>query len=86
MLYSIMDVWGHKSWSVIMQPAGANPLMAYLLHPLIMMVGNLIHVPVGFYKSSNLPLWINILGCLVMALAVVGLAGLITRLGFRLKA
>jgi len=86
LLYSIMDVWGVKSWSVVLQPAGTNPLMAYMLHPLILMIAGFIHVPIGFYKDSTLPLWINLLGCLVMALAVVGLTGLITRLGYRMKA
>ncbi|MCP4455441.1 MAG: hypothetical protein GY809_28610 [Planctomycetes bacterium] len=45
-----------------------------------------IHVPIGFYRDAALPLWIDILGCLVMALAVVGLTGLITHLGYRMKA
>jgi hypothetical protein len=70
----------------MLRPAGANPLMAYLLHPLILMIAGFIHVPIGFYKNSTLPLWINIFGCLVMALAVVGLTGLIARLGYRMKA
>ena len=51
------------------------------------------HTPAGphqpgltFYKGSALPVWVNILGCLAMAFIVIGLTGLISRLGYRMKA
>jgi heparan-alpha-glucosaminide N-acetyltransferase len=85
-LYWIMDMCGFRGWSRILRPAGANPLTAYLLHPLILMSCGFVHVPLTFYKGSALPVWGNILGCLIMAFAVVGLTGLISRLGYRMKA
>jgi predicted acyltransferase len=35
-LYWIMDVRGVRPWSAIVGPAGANPLMAYILHPFVL--------------------------------------------------
>jgi hypothetical protein len=43
-------------------------------------------IRIGFYKSAELPVFVNILGCLAMAFFVVGLTGLITRLGYRMRA
>ena len=34
-LYYIMDVRRYRRWSLIVQPAGMNPLTAYILHPWI---------------------------------------------------
>ena len=84
-LYWIMDMRGHCAWSRILGPAGANPLTAYLLHPWILMIAGLAHLPITFYKNSALPVCVSILGCLAMALVVVGLTGLISRLGYRMK-
>ncbi len=41
-LYWIMDVRGFRTWSVFVCPAGANPLMAYILHPFVLMVASFI--------------------------------------------
>ena len=32
-LYILMDVRGYRAWSIVVRPAGANPLIAYLFHP-----------------------------------------------------
>lgn len=84
-LYWIMDVRGGRTWSAIVRPAGANPLMAYILHPFVLMVASFVGLPLTFYKRADLPVAVNILGCLTMAFAIVGLTGLIGRLGYRLK-
>jgi heparan-alpha-glucosaminide N-acetyltransferase len=85
-LYWIMDARKHRAWSSIVRPAGANPLMAYLLHPMVFLIADQARVPLGFYKSQSLPVFVNVLGCLVMAVAVVSLTGLISRLGLRMRA
>ncbi|MEN6427726.1 MAG: DUF5009 domain-containing protein [Phycisphaerales bacterium] len=85
-LYWIMDVRGHRAWSVIVRPAGANPLLAYLLHPMLYLIAGIAGVSIDFYKRPDLPLSVNILGCLAMAFVVVGVTGVVTRLGFRVKA
>lgn len=85
-LYWIMDVRGLRTWSVIVRPAGANPLMAYILHPFVFTIASFIGLHLAFYKRPDLPVAVSILGCLAMAFAIVGLSGLIGRLGYRLKA
>jgi hypothetical protein len=85
-LYWLMDVRGFRAWSVIVRPAGVNPLLAYILHPMLFLIAGIAGVQLRFYKSPELPVFVNILGCLAMAFFVVGLTGLITRLGYRMKA
>jgi heparan-alpha-glucosaminide N-acetyltransferase len=84
-LYWLMDVRGYRSWSVVVRPAGINPLLAYILHPMIFLVAGIVGIPLGFYKSHQWPVLVSILGSLTMAFLVVGLTGLITRLGYRMK-
>jgi len=84
-LYWIMDVRGYCRWSRVLRPAGANPLMAYLLHPWVLMLAGLAHLPITFYKYTELPVCASILGCLAMAFGIVALTGLISRLGLRMK-
>ena len=85
-LYWIMDVRKYRAWSIIVRPAGMNPLTAYILHPWILIFAGFLHLSVWFYKSDKLPVFVSILGCLTMAFAIVGLTGLIGRLGYRMKA
>jgi heparan-alpha-glucosaminide N-acetyltransferase len=85
-LYWIMDVRRYRVWSLIVRPAGMNPLTAYILHPWIFMIAGFLHLPIWFYKSSELPVIVAIIGCIMMAFAVVGLTGLIGRLGYRMRA
>jgi len=85
-LYYIMDVRKYRAWSLIVRPAGMNPLTAYILHPWIYMIAGFLHLPIWFYKSSELPVIVTVLGSLAMAFAIVGLTGLIGRLGYRMKA
>ncbi|HUT46574.1 MAG TPA: hypothetical protein VMX36_09830, partial [Sedimentisphaerales bacterium] len=85
-LYYIMDVRRYCAWSVIVRPAGMNPLTAYILHPWVFMIAGFLHLPIWFYKSSGLSVIVAIIGCLTMAFAIVGLTGLIGRLGCRMKA
>jgi len=85
-LYWLMDVRGYRTWSVVVRPAGVNPLLAYILHPMLYLIAGITGIPLWFYKSAELPVAVNILGCLVMAFFVVGVTGLITRLGYRMKA
>ena len=85
-VYRAMDVAGLTRWSSIVQPAGANPLIAYLLHPVL--VGSIslcglsryLH---GYTSSSNA--WLVIIGSAVMSLVVCGITGLIARAGLRVR-
>ena len=85
-LYYIMDVRRYRAWSLAVRPAGMNPLTAYILHPWVYMIAGFLHLPIWFYKSSGLPVIVAIIGCLTMAFAIVGLTGLISRFGYRMRA
>lgn len=86
LLYWLTDLRGHAAWTRLVRPAGANPLLAYLLHPLLYLLAGVAAVPLHFYHDPAWPLWINIGGSLLMALLVVQLTGLLGRTGYRLKA
>jgi len=87
LLYWLMDMRGHRGWSRLFQPAGANPLLAYLLHPflylLVGLAGGRALAVVFFYHG--LPAVAAVIGSLVMAFAVVQATGWIARAGYRLK-
>ena len=85
-LYYIMDVRRYRAWSLIVRPAGMNPLTAYILHPWIVMIAGFLHLPIWFYKSSELPVIVAIIGCLAMAFFIVWLTGLISKFGLRMRA
>lgn len=85
-LYWIMDVRGYRRWSNVVRPAGANPLLAYLLHPPVLAMASILHLPLTFYRHPDMPVVVGVLGSLVMAFFIVGLTGLIGRFGYRLKA
>jgi hypothetical protein len=89
LLYWLLDVRGVRGWSRLVQPAGANPLLAYLLHPffgfLVGLAGERALGIVFFYRDPRLPAVIAVLGSLVMAFAVVQATGWIARAGYRLK-
>jgi len=85
-LYYIMDVSRYRAWSLIVRPAGMNPLTAYILHPWVFMIAGFLHLPIWFYKSGELPVIVSVFGSLAMAFSIVGLTGLIGRLGCHMKA
>jgi heparan-alpha-glucosaminide N-acetyltransferase len=85
-LYLIMDVAGIHGWDIVVRPAGANPLVAYFLHPitvgLISLVGSA--SPLLAYKQAENP-YVVVGGSLGMALFICVLTGLLARLGLRMR-
>ena len=86
LLYLAMDVAGYRAWSIVVRPAGANPLVAYFLHPIVLglvsmagLWGSLLK-----YKGSDDP-WVVVLGSLGMAFFVCAATGLLARLGLRVR-
>lgn len=85
-VYRVMDVAGWNWWAIVARPAGANPLIAYLLHPIV--VGTI--SVLGFsgdllaYKSSP-EVWMVVCGSAGMALAICALTGLIAKAGLRVR-
>ncbi len=85
-LYLIMDVAGFQGWSVVIRPAGANPLLAYFLHPItvwLVGLGGFGSAVLG-YSGSKDP-WVVVGGSAAMALFVCIAAGLLARVGLRVR-
>lgn len=85
-LYLVIDVAGYGGWSLVVRPAGANPLLAYFLHPIILGLVSLSgHWDDWLgYKSSHDPPMV-VAGSLGMALFVCLGTGILGRLGLRLR-
>ncbi len=83
-LHGTMD--GRERWPRLFQPAGANPLLAYLLHPFLYLAAGFLSVPIDFYHNPDWPLAVNVAGSAAMAMLVVQATGALGRLGFRLRA
>jgi predicted acyltransferase len=86
LLYRIIDMAGYRGWSILVRPAGANPLVAYFLHPII--VDSLSLVGLGEivmqYKSSP-QVSVIVAGSIGMAVFVCAVTGLLGRLGVRVR-
>ncbi len=85
-IYLIQDGAGVALWSVPLRAAGANPLVAYFLHPIV--VGLLSLTGLGeqvlAYRKATEASTV-VLGSLAMSLSVCLSAGLLGRLGLRMK-
>jgi predicted acyltransferase len=85
-LYLVIDVAGLKFWTLPIRPAGANPLVAYFLHPITLWVVSLAGLEDRLlaYKVSTDP-GVVVGGSAAMALFVCTAAGLLGRLGLRMR-
>jgi len=85
-LYLVMDVSQFRGWAILVRPAGANPLVAYFLHPIIVYAISLSGYEslILGYKASQDPS-VVIGGSAAMAMFVCGAAGLLGRLGLRMR-
>jgi heparan-alpha-glucosaminide N-acetyltransferase len=86
LLYLVMDVAGYRAWSIVVRPAGANPLVAYFLHPIVLGLVSLAGLwgTLLGYKGSNDP-WVVVLGSLGMAFFICAATGLLAWLGVRMR-
>ncbi len=85
-LYLLLDVAQVSKWSVVFRPAGANPLIAYLLHPMILFVlglSGLGGTVRAYSESTSAALAIS--GSIAMAMVVCLLTAAIARLGLRIR-
>jgi predicted acyltransferase len=85
-LYLLMDVAGVPGVAILVRPAGANPLVAYFLHPIT--VGTIALAGLGEtllrYHGSHDPA-VVVAGSLAMACFVCVMTGLLSRAGLRVK-
>ncbi len=85
-LYLLMDVAGYSGFSILIRPAGANPLVAYFLHPITVGTVALCGLggPLLGYRNSPNPI-VVVAGSLAMACFVCALTGLLGKAGLRVK-
>jgi heparan-alpha-glucosaminide N-acetyltransferase len=84
-LYLVVDVRGRCAWAILVRPAGAQPLIAYLLHPIILFSLSLTGLSTTIRSYAQGSPAVTILGSLGMAAVVCGLTGLIARAGLWIR-
>lgn len=86
LLYLLMDVALLRGWSILARPAGANPLLAYFLHPITLWgvsLAGLDSVLLGYKSDADAGLVVA--GSFGMALFVCVATGVLSRLGLKLR-
>ncbi len=85
-LFRIVDVAGFRGWTILVRPAGTNPLLAYFLHPIV--VELIVVAGLGnrllFYLNASNP-YVVVAGSLGMALFVCLLTGILGKLGLKTR-
>ena len=84
-LFYIIDIRQWTLWSIFLRPAGANPLLAYLLHPILLFILSLSGLEAARAYTESESGMVAVGGSIAMALVICGLAALIAKLGLRLK-
>ncbi len=86
-LYLVTDVAGiARAWSIVVRPAGANPLVAYFLHPItvgLISVAGLEETLRSYTEAAES--WKVVGGSLGMAVFICIAAGVLGRLGLRVR-
>ncbi len=83
-LFVVIDVLGRKKWTAVFKPAGQNSLTTYLAPDVLYFLIWSLSFPLLIYKTSEYSL-VVILGSVLWALAMIGFAALLSRIGIRLK-
>lgn len=86
LLYGLMDVRGWTAWARPVVPAGSNPLIAYLMHPIVLFVLSITGTggTVRAYAASD-SASVAIIGSLIMAAVVCGLTAAVAKAGLRVR-
>jgi hypothetical protein len=85
-LYLVMDVAGLPGFALLVRPAGANPLVAYFLHPITVgavALAGLGGALLGYHDSPDPR--VVVAGSLAMACFVCVMTGLLGKLGLKVK-
>ena len=87
-VYWLLDIKGFRSWAKIIQPAGANPLFAYILAPFVV---ECFALAAYLFNGFNVYSWLGnsfILGLFratILAFSMTWLAGYMSTKGIQLK-
>lgn len=87
-IYFIMDMNGVKAWAKVIQPAGENPLFAYILAPMIYALSALIGDLVGTdpYALLGESFAVGFVRSIAFAFLITWIVGRLKRVGIYLKA
>jgi predicted acyltransferase len=82
-LFWLVDVKGISKWSKFLNPAGANPLLAYILPDIFYALLGIFGITIlGEYFGYGLP---GVIRSIVIALAMLGLTAVLTKYKVRLQ-
>jgi heparan-alpha-glucosaminide N-acetyltransferase len=85
-IYWVMDVKGWKKWAKIVEPAGKNPLFAYILAPVFHSIFALIALSgFDFWAKLGSSFPVGFMRSLVFAFAMTFVAGWLRKIGVWLK-
>jgi hypothetical protein len=87
-IYWLIDIKGFKTWTIILKPAGANPLFAYILAPIaITCFALLAYLSGGFnlYMWLGQTFYIGLFRAVLLAFSVTWLTGYLSAKGLQLK-
>ena len=85
-LFYVIDIKNWTLWSAFLRPAGANPLIAYLLHPILLFILSLtgLGASIRAYANSE-SAFVAVPGSIVMAMLICGFTALLAKAGLRLR-
>ena len=83
-LYIVIDLFKLSKWTGVFKPAGQNSLTTYLAPDILYYSMWLSGMPILIYKQSEFA-GVVILGSILWALAMIGFAALLARIGIRLR-
>jgi heparan-alpha-glucosaminide N-acetyltransferase len=87
-IYWLIDMRGYRSWTIIIKPAGANPLFAYILAPFIIECFALLADIIGgfnLYSWLGQTFYIGLIRAVLLAFSMTWLAGYLSSRGLQLK-
>jgi len=84
LLFYLIDIKKWKTWSNVFLPAGQNSLTTYLAPNVLYYLIWYFELNILIYKQGEIE-WLAVTGSLAWALAMVGFAALLAKIGIRLK-
>ncbi|UGQ47496.1 DUF5009 domain-containing protein [Massilia endophytica] len=85
LFYLLIDVWELRGWTVLLLPAGANALFAYIAPDLWEQAAALLHLPRLWWPYLESGGAAGLLNAAVMTFVMMVLTALANRLGLKLK-
>jgi predicted acyltransferase len=87
-IYWLIDMKGYRSWTIIIKPAGANPLFAYILAPFVIECFAFLAEILGglnLYSWLGQTFYIGLVRAVILAFSMTWLAGYLSSRGLHLK-